>query len=646
VSEASQALLILRAAERRAVPWKNGGGVTREVTAHPSGSDLEHFDWRVSLAQVRASNAFSSFPAVDRRLAVIEGCLALSIEEGAPVRLAPGTPPLFFAGEAAASAEPLDGEVMDLNVMTRRGRFDARMTLVTLPLSQPLELAAEVTVIVSLADLLLTVGQSAVQLARLDAVQLRGPGRCGVRAQSEAGAFYLIEISAHAAAVASATVESLTEPLPQARALARDARRTLMSGPRWRERLVLWGAGLAVGGAAVAFAWLADSAQALLQRLLTLSPWWPCLLAPVGFCAISWVTRRYFPGAEGSGIPQTIFAQRPDSGAAGLRLLRWPLALGRALLAAAALLCGGSIGREGPTVHVGAVIAHTFGRWMPHGATGAQRRMLLLADDAAGVAAAFNTPLAGIVFAVEELSRSFEERTSGAALTAVILAGVISIALVGDYSYFGHPVVELIPRTLSPGVIAVAIVGGITGGLFSRLTLVGAAGLPGSVGRLQKARPALFAALCGIVVAALGIACGGITYGTGYTEAKSVLVGGAHLPWFYAPARALATLVTYLSGVPAGLLAPSLSVGAGLGQIAVDVSGYGQTVPGAILGMCAYLAGVTQAPLTSFVIVMEMTQEHAMLLPLMVTAAIATAVSKLLSPPLYQTLARRYVPQG
>jgi H+/Cl- antiporter ClcA len=110
----------------------------------------------------------------------------------------------------------------------------------------------------------------------------------------------------------------------------------------------------------------------------------------------------------------------------------------------------------------------------------------------------------------------------------------------------------------------------------------------------------------------------------------------------YAPARAAATWLSYLSGVPAGLLAPSLSVGAGFGQFLADHLGQSSAVPFAILGMCGFLAGVTQAPLTSLVIVMEMTAQHAMVLPLMVTAAIATAVSRLISRPLYQSLADRY----
>jgi H+/Cl- antiporter ClcA len=441
---------------------------------------------------------------------------------------------------------------------------------------------------------------------------------------------------------ASASSVDPESTLPPARDVVRNAGRAVLSVHHWRARLVLWSAAVAVGVVAVLFARMADVAQLGLRRLLVISPWWPCLLAPPGFFGVAWLTRRYFHGAEGSGIPQTIFAAKPESGEAGLRLLRPHVVVGRMILACVGLFCGGSIGREGPTVHVGAVIAHAFGRWMPHGGTSAQRRALILAGGAAGVAAAFNTPLAGIVFAIEELSKSFEERASGATLTAVVLSGVVAIAIVGDYTYFGQPIVATAAQWVSPGTFLVAIAGGLAGGLFSRLTLVGVSGLPSVLGRLRTRRPALFAGLCGLVIAAVGVASGGLTYGTGYSEARSILEGHVHLPLIYAPARAVATLLATLSGVPAGLLAPSLSVGAGLGQLVADLSGQVTAVPFAILGMCGYLAGVTQAPLTSLVIVMEMTTQHAMVLPLMITAAVATTISKLLSPPLYQTLADRY----
>lgn len=430
------------------------------------------------------------------------------------------------------------------------------------------------------------------------------------------------------------------------REVVTNAGRAFLSVHHWKARLLLWTAAAGVGIVAVAFAKLADLSLVGLRNLLHLSPWLPWLTAPVGFFCIAWLTQRFFRGAEGSGIPQTIFALRVDAGETGLRLLKPHVVLGRIFLAAVTLLCGGSIGREGPTVHVGAVIAHSVARWMPHGTAGAQSRALILAGGAAGVAAAFNTPLAGIVFAIEELSRSFEERASGATLTAVILAGVIAIALVGDYTYFGQPSVPVVVQAFAPITLFLAIACGLAGGLFSRVTLASVGRLPGVLGRIRRSRPAFFAGLCGLAVAGVGSLTGGLTFGSGYAQAHSILEAHVHLPWMYAPGRALATLLSYLSGVPAGILAPSLSVGAGLGQFIADVFGQPTAVPFAILGMCAYLAGVTQAPLTSFVIVMEMTSQHAMVLPLMVTAAVATAVSKLLSPPLYRELAQRYAPSS
>jgi len=430
--------------------------------------------------------------------------------------------------------------------------------------------------------------------------------------------------------------------LPSAKQIAYRTQRSLLSAALWRARLVVWIGGAAVGGMAVAFAKCTDFALTTLHRMTHAVFWLPFVLAPVGFALLSHLTRRYFSGAEGSGIPQTIFALQPDAGPVAQRLLRVRVAVGRMVLAMAGLLCGGSIGREGPTVHVGAIIMGALARFIPHGGTDAQRRAMILAGGAAGVSAAFNTPLAGIVFAIEELSRSFEERASGTALAAVIIAGVTAIALVGDYTYFGQPGILAVPSVLAATTISVAIAGGLAGGLFSRLTLIGVTAMPGTLGRIRRERPVLFAFLCGLLVAGIAAATGGLTYGTGYDEARRILESGAHLPWYYAPARAAATLAAFFSGIPAGILSPSLSVGAGLGQMLADLAHEPSAVPFAILGMCGYLAGVTQAPLTSLVIVMEMTTQHAMVLPLMITAAIGTAVSKLLTPPLYQTLAQRY----
>lgn len=148
---------------------------------------------------------------------------------------------------------------------------------------------------------------------------------------------------------------------------------------------------------------------------------------------------------------------------------------------------------------------------------------LILAGAAAGVAAAFNTPLAGIVFAIEEMSRSFEIRASGLIIAAVILAGLTAQAMLGNYTYFGVTSSALPIGTAWIAVPLCAIAGGFAGAFFSRLLVSVPGALPARPRQWINARPILFAALCGLGVAVCGLADNGSVFGTGYEQAKAVL---------------------------------------------------------------------------------------------------------------------------
>jgi H+/Cl- antiporter ClcA len=413
-------------------------------------------------------------------------------------------------------------------------------------------------------------------------------------------------------------------------------RKLLLSGRRWRMRLVFWGGTLAVGVISVAFAAAATQATRLFH-LIMVTPWMALALTPLGFMLSTWLAVRFFPGSEGSGIPQVI-AARAMGESARARVLSLRLTFGKILLTLFGMACGASIGREGPTVQIGAAImlqAGRLGRMVGE-------RGLILAGSAAGVAAAFNTPLAGIVFAIEEMGRAFEQRNAGLVLIAVILAGLASLGLVGNYDYFGSNHSMLIVTIDWLAVPVCGIVGGLGGALFARLMLkLGA--------RLRRAtahglRPALLAAGCaGAIVAVCGLLSKGATYGTGY-EAARLAAEGAPLAWSFAPLKFIATLASSLSGIPGGFFAPTLSIGAGLGSmIAVLLHVH---APGAIvlLGMTAYFAGVVQAPITSAVIIAEMSNESAMRLPLLLTALIGYGVSRLFQrESLYHVMARNFL---
>lgn len=428
-----------------------------------------------------------------------------------------------------------------------------------------------------------------------------------------------------------------------ARLTPRRTRRLRIARGRWQRLAVFVLGGIVVGAAAVGIAAAADRASEAFQRLLAHQPLLVLVLTPAGFALSSWLAGRFFPNSGGSGIPQAIAARQLSGLHVRERLVSLRVAIGKTLLLMLGLLCGGSIGREGPTVQVGASIMFAAGRLSPRRQPG-----LILAGASAGVAAAFNTPLAGIVFGIEEMSRSFEARTSGIILGAVIAAGITSLSLQGDYTYFGTT--RAVLGTSWEGWLAVPVLGvagGLLGGGFSRVLVLFANGLPGPVGAAFKRRPVAFAAGCGLVAAACGLLSGGAAFGTGYAQARALVQGQGTLPDSFGVLKLVATLASSVSGIPGGIFAPSLAVGAGLGA---DVAAL---LPGApaqalvVLGMVAYFSGVVQAPITAFVIVTEMTNDHALVVPLMLASLIGFAASRLVCPEgVYHALAHRFVRAG
>jgi len=181
---------LLPAADRQAAPWKNGGGLTREVAVWPPGAGFDDFDWRVSMAEIHANGPFSAFPGVDRFLAVTAGSgLRLSIRGEPPLRLDTNTPPIHFTGDAPCEAALLAGPVSDLNVMVRRGRFDARVRRTDINGFASVITEVEQTLVVALGPLTLGNGEC---LDRNDAVLLRRGE--ALRVQAEAARILIVEL--------------------------------------------------------------------------------------------------------------------------------------------------------------------------------------------------------------------------------------------------------------------------------------------------------------------------------------------------------------------------------------------------------------------------------------------------------------------
>lgn len=413
------------------------------------------------------------------------------------------------------------------------------------------------------------------------------------------------------------------------------ARRHGPASPVWRRRLATLIGAVLVGLVALLFARAADRAMSLFGRATAAVPWLPILVTPLGVFALAAVTKWWTPEARGSGIPQVIAAARdPEGPIAPLISLRTGFA--KLAMTLAALLVGASVGREGPTVQVSAALLARVHRAFRVPMTAG----VIIAGGAAGVAAAFNTPLAGVAFAIEELANAFEQRVTMLVMTAILISGMVTLGIAGDYVYFGA-LQETLPvhRMLVIAPVA-GFIGGIAGGGFARLILSVTRHRRRYLGPLAT-RPLLWALLCGVGIAAIGVATD-LTWGTGYAASR-VIIEGAPAPWYFGPAKFAATALSTLAGMPGGIFSPSIATGAGLGNILSLLFPGDPRGAVVLLGMIAYFTGVVRAPLTAVIIVVEVTASRGMMLPLFASAVIADASAHLVCrEKLYHGLARDF----
>ncbi|MBG1257707.1 chloride channel protein [Nostoc commune] len=360
----------------------------------------------------------------------------------------------------------------------------------------------------------------------------------------------------------------------------------------------------------------------------------PAIGLVLGFVA-GWLVDRFAPEASGSGIPQVkaTLANVPMK-------LSWRVAGIKLLSAIIAIGSGMTLGRQGPTVHVGASLAAGMSRWVPTSPD--HRRQMIAAGAGAGLAAAFNAPIAGVLFIVEELLQDLSGLTLGTAIIASFIGGVISRLLGGGSLDLNLQLVQSSSQFSIPEIpffLLLGILAGLLGALFNR-------GLIFSIKFYRKLhislplRVALAGFISGVVVAMLPPS---FRDNTGLRE--SLITGGAH-PTVAAIAFAaqfILTLIAFGSGAPGGLFAPSLILGSCLGHIIgvseLYITGTGSPTTYALAGMGGFFSAVSKVPITAIVIVFEMTTDFNLVLPLMIVSVAAYLVAdKVVPGSLYEKL--------
>lgn len=362
------------------------------------------------------------------------------------------------------------------------------------------------------------------------------------------------------------------------------------------------------------------------------SGYWYLLIAPVAFF-LSWFTvHRYAPYANGSGIPQLMAAaemahSKKAEGSIG-KLLGFRIIFAKILSSLVGVIGGGSIGREGPTLQISGSIFYLFNKHFPQYFEAKNRYAFLLAGSASGLASAFNTPLGGIVYVVEELAKSHLSLFRTGVIHAVIFSGLISQLLMGSYLYFGYPKTGVFEIHSLGSIIILSIFAGLVVSGFSqslKLVVVRRETL------LSFKQRAFFSVLCGILFASLAIWVSNHSLGPGKALLNQVLFSQDHANFTDILGRFFGSLLTYSAGGAGGIFAPTLSLGGAASSFLDSAAGFKIGPIATLVGMTAGLSALTHSPLTSFILVLEMTDRHSAIFPLMIASVIGHGISKLIS---------------
>ncbi|MEO8500874.1 MAG: chloride channel protein [Vicinamibacteria bacterium] len=406
----------------------------------------------------------------------------------------------------------------------------------------------------------------------------------------------------------------------------------LVASPRVRKStlqvLPFWFAGALTGLVAVGYARVFAILEERFRLTAAESPWVLVIACPMAFF-VSWALVFVFsPEASGSGIPQLMAAAAPGAGKATVnRLLGAKAAVVKVLSSCFAMAGGSAIGREGPTLQISGAIFRAVQARLPAFWPRVPTSSMLLAGGAAGLAAAFNTPLGGIVYVIEELARTHIASFRSGVLHAVLVAGIVAQILLGPYLYLGFPRIGVWSNHDLPWCALMGGTCGLVGALWARSLFSVAQFRSRLRGAGSKGG---FAVAAGIAFAALVLITGKTTLGSGRSVIESLLFDDP------APAglgvvvgRLAGSFVSFSAGGAGGIFAPALASGAALASALSPAFAPIEPRLLIVLGMVAFLTGVTRTPFTSFVLVLEMTDRHSALFPMMIAAMSAYATSHL-----------------
>ncbi len=413
------------------------------------------------------------------------------------------------------------------------------------------------------------------------------------------------------------------------------------------QALPFWIASLLAGLVAVFYAklfvWTEDATEYILKHNSALF----FIITPLCFVLGWFLVVKFAPFARGSGIPQvmaSIELSKPKSIDKVKKLLSLRIIVVKFFSSLVMVFGGAVVGREGPTIQIAGSVFKKINEWLPAWWPKISKKNMIMTGAAAGLAAAFNTPLGGIVFAVEELTKTHINYFKTALFTAIIIAGLTAQAFLGPYLYLGYPDVSNLSSSVFLIVILVAIIGGIGGSSMARVIM----SLMIWKSKFKKwHQHVLYLVVCALILTSLMYFVDARMFGSGKNIMTQTLFStDKHLAWDVPLLRMLGPVLSFTSGAAGGVFAPSLSAGAGVGAWLAGLFDLSLSSTNLIIlsGMVAFLTGVTRSPFTSAILVLEMTDRHNVIFHLMVAGMIASLVALLVDrQSLYDRLKHQYI---
>jgi len=400
------------------------------------------------------------------------------------------------------------------------------------------------------------------------------------------------------------------------------------------QAIPFWIASIITGVVAVFYAKIFGLGEIILFKIINWNSWLIFIITPASFVLSWWLVTNFAPFARGSGIPQVMAAvelANPKDRFLIRHFLSFKIIVIKILSSFVLIAGGGVIGREGPTIQIAGSIFKKINDILPPWWPKISKKNMILTGAAAGLSAAFNTPLGGIVFAIEELAKTHISYFKTALFTAVIIAGLTAETFAGSYLYLGYPKTAGITIWVMFPVIVIATISGIASSYASQIMLK----INDFRGKFKTTRQHIIFLICtALIIASLAFFIDKNILGSGKELMEhSLFTSDKNQKWYMPLMKLTGSMLSFTSGGAGGIFAPALSIGASIGSVFSGLIHLTTEETNVIIlaGMVAFLTGITRAPFTSAILVLEMTDRHSLIFHLMLSGMVSSIASMIIN---------------